>query len=135
MRAHNGVVLGALLPRPSPPAWFLPHSSQLYYRRSPLAAGETFRTKCALLVELLQNEAHQVTGRHLGVFDGAFAVRSVVRPLTQPESGQPRVEFLTPLRGDVRRHARPPAERPRHQRGPKAKWGPKRPPPRQPIVS
>jgi len=131
VRAHNWVVLGALLPRPSQPAWFLPHTGRLYFRRSQLPDGETFRTKCALLVELLRNEAHHVAGRHLGVFDGAFAVRSVVRPLTQPEAGQPRVEFLTRLRGDARLHARPSAERPRHQRGPKPKWGPKLPPPRQ----
>ena len=110
VRAHNWVVLGALLPRPSQPAWFLPHTGRLYFRRSQLPAGQTFRTKCALLVELLRNEAHHVAGRHLGVFDGAFAVRSVVRPLTQPEAGQPGVEFLTRLRGDARLHARPSAE-------------------------
>jgi len=131
VRAHNGVVLGALLPRPSQPAWFLPHTGRLYFRRSQLPDGERFRTKCALLVELLQNEAHHVAGRHLGVFDGAFAVRSVVRPLTQPQAGQPRVEFLTRLRGDARLHAQPPADRPRQRRGPKPKWGRKRPPPRQ----
>jgi hypothetical protein len=131
VRAHNWVVLGALLPRPSQPAWFLPHTGRLYFRRSQLPDGETFRTKCELLVELLRSEADHVAGRHLGVFDGAFAVRSVVRPLTQPEAGQPRVEFLTRLRGDARLHARPPAERPRHQRGPKLKWGPKLAPPRQ----
>lgn len=131
VRAHNWVVLGALLPRPSQPAWFLPHTGRLYFRRSQLPDGERFRTKCEMLVELLQNEAHHVVGRHVGVFDGAFAVRSVVRPLTQPEAGQPRVEFLTRLRGDARLHARPAAERPRHQRGPKPKWGPKLPPPRQ----
>jgi hypothetical protein len=131
VRAHNWVVLGALLPRPSQPAWFLPHTGRLYFRRSQLPAGETFRTKCELLVELLRNEAHHIAGRHLGVFDGAFAVRSVVRPLTQPEVRQPRVEFLTRLRGDARLHARAAAERRRHQRGPKPKWGPKLPPPRQ----
>jgi hypothetical protein len=131
VRAHNWVVLGALLPRPSQPAWFLPHTGRLYFRRSQLPDGERFRTKCALLVELLQNEAHHVAGRHLGVFDGAFAVRSVVRPLTQPEAGQPRVEFLTRLRGDARLHAQPPADRPRPRRGPKPKWGRKLPPPRQ----
>jgi len=131
VRAHNWVVLGALLPRPSQPAWFLPHTGRLYFRRSQLPDGETFHTKCELLVELLRNEADHVVGRHLGVFDGAFAVRSVVRPLTQPEVGQPRVEFLTRLRGDARLHARPPTERPRHQRGPKPKWGPKLSPPRQ----
>jgi hypothetical protein len=131
VRAHNWVVLGALLPRPCQPALFLPHAGRLYFRRSQLPAGEEFRTKCALLVELLRAEAAHVPGRHLGVFDGAFAVRTVVRPLTQPEEGQPRVEFLTRLRGDARLHRRPPAERPAHRRGPKPKWGPNLPPPRQ----
>src|SRR5262249_52772354 len=51
VRAHNGVVVGALVPRPSQPAWFLPHTGRLYFRQSQLPAGETFRTKCDLLVE------------------------------------------------------------------------------------
>jgi hypothetical protein len=131
VRAHNWVVLGALLRRPSQPAWFLPHTGRLYFRRSQLPDGEIFRTKCELLVELLCSEAAHVSGRHLGVFDGAFAVRSVVRPLTQPAAGQARVEFLTRLLVDARLHARPSAERLRQRRGPKPKWGPKLPPPRQ----
>jgi hypothetical protein len=131
VRAHNWVVLGALLPRPSQPALFLPHASRLYFRRSQLPAGEAFHTKCELLVELLRCEAAHVSGRHLGVFDGAFAVRSVVRPLTQPGQGQPRVEFLTRLRGDARLCRRPAVERPARRRGRWPKWGPKLPPPRQ----
>jgi hypothetical protein len=55
----------------------------------------------------------------------------VVRPLTQPGEGQPRVEFLTRLRGDARLHQRPLAEVPTGRRGRKPKWGPKLPPPRQ----
>src|SRR5947209_8433978 len=95
VRAHNWVVLGALLPRPSQPAWFLPHAGRLYFRKSQLPAGEEFHTKCELLVELVRGEAGHVAGRHLAVFDGAFAVGSVVRPLTQPPAGQPRIDFLT----------------------------------------
>jgi hypothetical protein len=131
VRAHNWVVLGALLPRPSQPALFLPHTGRLYFRQAQLPGGEVFRTKPQLLVELLRAEAAHVPGRHLGVFDGAFAVRTVVRPLTQPPAGQPRVEFLTRLRGDARLYRRPPAERPAHRRGPKPKWGKRLPPPRQ----
>jgi hypothetical protein len=127
VRAHNWVVVGALLPRPSQPAWFLPHTGRLYFRQSQLPAGETFRTKC-----LLRREAAAVGGDHLAVFDGAFAVRSVVRPLTRPqEPGQERVEFLTRLRGDARLHALPPQERPQGRRGPAPKWGKRLPPPRQ----
>jgi hypothetical protein len=123
-RAHNWVVLGALLPRPGQPALFLPHAGRLYFRQPQLPPGEQFRTKCQLLVGLLRAEAAHVAGRHLGVFDGAFAVRSVVRPLTQPGEGQPRVEFLTRLRGDARLHRLPPAEKPAGRRGPKPKWAP-----------
>src|SRR5215831_19332570 len=75
VRAHNWVVVGALLPRPSQPAWFLPHTGRLYFRKAQLPAGETFRTKCELLVDLLRREAaHVPDGEHLVAFDGAFAV-------------------------------------------------------------
>jgi hypothetical protein len=131
VRAHNWVVLGALLPRPGQPACFLPHTGRLYFRKAQLPAGETFQTKCQLLVELLRAEAAHVPGRHLGVFDGAFAVRSVVRPLTQPAAGQPRIDFLTRLRGDARLCRRPPATRPAGRRGPPRKWGRRLTPPRQ----
>ena len=88
VRAHNWVVLGALLAHPEQPAWFVPLTGRLYFRKSqlPFETGDSgprvpFRTKCDLGVELLQNEARTVGGKHLGVFDGAFALRSVVRPL------------------------------------------------------
>jgi hypothetical protein len=130
VRAHNWVVLGALLPRPDQPAWFLPQAGRLYFRKAQLPDGEAFRTKCQLLVELLRAEAAHVAGRHLGVFDGAFAVGSVVRPLTQPEAGQPRIDFLTRLRSDARLRYRPAAAA-AGRRGPQPKWGPKLEPPRR----
>jgi hypothetical protein len=132
VRAHNWVVVGALVPRLDQPAWFLPHTGRLYFRRSQLPAGETFRTKCQLLVELLRREAaHVPQGEHLAVFDGAFAVASVVRPLLRPqEPGQQRVEILTRLRGDARLHAVPTVPPP-GRRGPKPKWGRRLAPPRQ----
>jgi hypothetical protein len=133
VRAHNWVVIGALLPRAEQPAWFLPHTGRLYFRKSQLPAGETFRTKCDLLVELLRREATAIPGKHLGVFDGAFAVRSVVRPLVCPEGAEPVIDFLTRLRSDARLHvySDPDAERPAGQRGPRRKWGRPLPPPRQ----
>jgi hypothetical protein len=132
VRAHNWVVLGALLPRPAQPAWFLPHSGRLYFRQAQLPAGETFHTKGALLVAQLQQVAgHDPEAEHLAAFDGAFAVRSVVRPLVHPAPGQPRIEFLTRLRADARLFARPPAVRPPGRRGAPPKWGRRLPPPRQ----
>src|SRR3954467_2183585 len=60
VRAHNWVVLGALLHHPDQPAWFLPVSGRLYFRKAQLpnrsgCAGpkEVFRTKCELAVELI----------------------------------------------------------------------------------
>ena len=138
VRAHNWVVLGALLHNPDQPAWFLPQAGRLYFRKSQLPGGKNspsqrhpFRTKCELAVELLRAQAEAVGGSHLGVFDGAYALGSVVRPLVVPESGHPRIEFLTRLRHDARLTALPPTERRPGQRGPLPKWGPALPPPRQ----
>lgn len=138
VRAHNWVVLGALVEDPDRPAWFLPLAGRLYFRASQLPARsgstgpkESFRTKCDLAVDLVREQARTVGGRHLAVFDGGYALKGVVRPLVAPEGGQPRVEFLTRLRHDARLHAPPPAGRRPGQRGPTPKWGRRLPPPRQ----
>ena len=91
-----------------------------------------FRTKCELAVELLREQARIAPGKHLGVFDGGYALGSVVRPLVLPEDGSPRIDFLTRLA--ARRPALtalPPEERPEGKTGPKPKWGRRLPPPRQ----
>jgi hypothetical protein len=133
VRAHNWVMLGALLHNADQPAWFLPLSGRLYFRKSQLparrgAAGpkEAFRTKCELAVELIREQARIIGGAHLAAFDGGFALASVVRPLVAPEGGRPRIEFLTRLRHDARLYAPLPE---RHR--PNQKWGKKLPPPRQ----
>jgi DDE superfamily endonuclease len=134
VRAHNWVVLGALLANPGQPAWFLPQTGRLYFRQSQLPTApdrEEFHTKCELAVDLLQQQAAAVPGPHLAVFDGGFALRSVVRPLVLPEAGQARVEFVTRLRRDARLYDLPPAERPRGRPGPRRKWGRRLPPPRR----
>jgi Transposase DDE domain len=133
VRAHNWVVLGALLPRADEPAVFLPVSGRLYFRQSQLpATGEVFRTKCELLVDLLRHQASGCSEPHLAVFDGGFALRSVVRPLVVPQTpSQPRIDFLTRLRHDARLQALPPPQRRPGQRGPLPKWGRRLPPPRQ----
>jgi hypothetical protein len=133
VRAHNWVVLGALLENPGQPAWFLPVAGQLYFRKTQLpATGEVFRTKCELLVELARQQAVVLPGPHLLVFDGGYALRSVVRPLAYPsQPGTPRIDFVTRLRHDARLCALPPAPKRPGRRGPKPKWGPPLPPPRQ----
>lgn len=128
-----------MLPNPNQPAHFLPTAGQLYFRKTQLpfargCAGKRvpFRTKCELLVELGREHANACSGKALGVFDGGFAVRSVVRPLVRPKDPkQPRVEFLTRLRHDARLYALPPEERAEGQRGPNRKWGKRLSPPRQ----
>ena len=138
MRAHNWVCLGALLENDGHPAWYLPISGRLYFRKSqlperPQAPGTTepFRTKCELAVELIRQQARIGEGPHLGIFDGGYALKNVVRPLVMPEDGSPRIEFLTRLRHDARLYALPPTKRPKGKRGPMPKWGKKLSPPRQ----
>jgi hypothetical protein len=133
VRAHNWVTLGALLENPGKPAWFLPISGRLYFRRSQLprqssTSGRTepFRTKCELAVELIREQARTTGGRHLAAFDGGYALQTVVRPLVSPEDGSPRIEFLTRLRHDARLYAPLP-----EQHRPNQKWGRRLPPPRQ----
>ena len=136
VRAHNRVVLGALLHEPEKPGWFLPISGRLYFRQSQLPAGPegtlAFRTKCELAVELLREQARIAPGhKHLGVFDGGYALESVVRPLVLPEGDAPRIDVLTRLRRDARLYALPPEQRPAGRPGPKPKWGRRLPPPRR----
>jgi hypothetical protein len=133
VRAQNWVALGALLVNPGKPAWFLPISGRLYFRKSQLprlspdsGRTEPFRTKCELAVELIREQARITGGRHLAAFDGGYALQSVVRPLVAPEDGSPRIEFLTRLRHDARLYAPLPE---RHR--PNRKWGRRLPPPRQ----
>jgi len=138
VRALNWVVLGALLHEPGKPAWFLPVTGRLYFRKSQLPARpwepgctEPFRSKCELAVELFREQARIAKGQHLAVFDGGYALGSVVRPLISPEDGSPRIKFLTRLRHDARLYALPPKERPKGKRGPMPKWGKRLSPPRQ----
>jgi hypothetical protein len=139
VRAHNWVVLGALLHNPDQPAWFVPVAGQRYFRKSQLpyqqgtrGPREPFHTKCELLVTLVRQETTGIPGPHLVVVDGGFALRSVVRPLVRPEDpAQPRIDIVTRLRHDARLHALPPPQRRPKQRGPTPRWGRRLPPPRQ----
>jgi hypothetical protein len=137
VRAHNWVVVGALLHREEQPAYFVPLAGRLYFRKSQLpepggGPAVIFRTKNDLLVELARVQAAAAAGTCLLVFDGAFAVANVVRPLVRPEAGQPRVHFLTRLRKDARLYDIPlwPWDRPRRD-GQMPRWGKRLLPPQQ----
>src|SRR5262245_16941081 len=123
VRAHNWLVSGALLPSAEKPAHFLPVAGQFYFRKSQMPPAQkgppiAFRTKCQLLVGQLRDHAKACPGKNLGVFDGAFAVASVVRPLLKPDGpGLPRIDVLTRLRHDAVLFAPPPAQRKKGQRG------------------
>jgi hypothetical protein len=100
VRAHNWVVMGDLLP--GRPWTFLPHSSRLYLRKSQLPEGEIFRTKTDRAVEMLRQADAASDAPILGVCDGAFAMKTVVRPCIRPPSGRRRIEIVTRLRKDAR---------------------------------
>ncbi len=100
VRAHNWVVMGDILP--GQPWTFLPHSSRLYFHRSQLPEGETFRTKTEWALELLRQADAESEAPILGVFDGAYAMETVVRPCLQPPPGRRRIEILTRLWLDAR---------------------------------
>jgi len=119
--AHNWVLCGALKLGPAQKA-FLPTSARLYARRQQMPPGESFRAKTELAVELLRDCARGVEGRHLAVFDGAYAVSTTVQPLIDPPGGQPRIDLLSRLRFDSRLYELPPA-RQEGQRGRPRRWG------------
>ena len=140
VRAHNWVVLGALLHEPEKPAWFLPISGRLYFRQSQLPVGPgpgrgivAFQTKCELAVELLREQARIIPGKHLGVFDGGYALESVVRPLVLPAGGAPG-STSSPACGATPGCSPCPCPRSSAQgeAGPKKpEWGPRLEPPRR----
>jgi hypothetical protein len=134
VRAHNWVVLGDLLRNDNAPAWYLPLTGRLYFRRSQLPDypdSEEFHTKNELAVDLLWQQLQYQPGAHLAVFDGAYAVGNVVRPLANPPAGQARIDFVTRLRQDARLYALPPKQRRLGQPGPLPKWGQRLAVPRQ----
>ncbi len=119
VRAHNWVVMGELLP--GHPWTYLPHAARLYCRRRRLPAGEAFRTKTALAVELLRQADAESAAPLLGVFDGADAAGTVVRPCLEPIAGEWRMEIVTRLRADARLY-HPGLARP-HTQGRPLRWG------------
>jgi DDE superfamily endonuclease len=121
VRAHNWVVMGDL--KPGRPWTYLPHAARLYCRQSQLPPGETFRTKTALAVELWRQADAESPAPILAVFDGAYAVETVVRPCLEPEPSRRRIELVTRLRTNARLYHPVMARTPAKGRPPK--WGPR----------
>lgn len=110
VRAHHWVAPGDLAP--GKPWTYLPLASRLYFRKSQLPEGETFRTKTALAVEMLREVAEESEAPVLAAFDGAYAMATVIRPCLNPPDGKRRIEFVTRLRKDARLYEPlPPADK------------------------
>jgi hypothetical protein len=112
---------------PGRPWTYLPHAARLFCRQRQLPAGETFRTKTALAVALLQQADQESAAPILGMFYGAYAVETVVQPCLEPPAGRRRMEFVTRLRVDARLY-HPVGARPR-PKGRPPKWGARLPAP------
>ena len=69
VRAHTWLVMGDVVP--GRPWTYLPHAARLSGRPSQLPAGETFRTKTALVVELWQQADAASQAPIMAVCDGA----------------------------------------------------------------
>jgi hypothetical protein len=121
------VVQGDLLP--GTPWTYLPHSGRLYVRKQQRPAGQAFRKKTELAAELLRQADAESEAPLLGVFDGAYAVKSVIGPCVDPPADQRRIEVLTRLRVDARLYASVGSEPKR--RGPRRQWGRRLAAPRQ----
>lgn len=140
VRAHNWVMMGDLAPAHGRAPWrYLPTAARLYMRKSQLRAGETFRTKNDLAVEMLRQVDGKSRAPVLGVFDGGYARQKVVQPCLEPEAGTTqggrRIEILTRPRTDARLY-KPLKECPVKRRkgkgrpGRPRKWGKRLPAPK-----
>ena len=108
---------------PGKPAWFLPIAGRLYFRKSQLPAGPEpaaravpHQVRAGRRAVPRAGPAH-AGGPHLAVFDGGFALGSVVRPLVLPEDGAPPHRVPDPAA------ARRPALRPAADGAPRGQAG------------
>jgi hypothetical protein len=124
VRAHNWVVMGDLVP--GKPWTYLPHTARLYFRHSQLPAGEEFRKKTTWAVEMLRQVDAESAVPILGVFDGAYANRTVIRPCLNPPAGRRRIDVVTRMREDGRLHAAKVA----NKKGRPRVWGKRLPAPK-----
>jgi len=127
VRAHNWVVMGDLAS--GKPWTYMPTASRLYFRKSQLPAGERFRTKTAMAVEMLREIDAESAAPVLAAFDGAYAMETVVEPCLNPPPGARRIEFVTRLRKDARLYE-PLSDSAKNPKGGRPrKWGKRLPAP------
>lgn len=138
--AHNWVMMGDLAPGNGQQPWtYLPTASRLYLRKAQLPAGEVFRTKNELAVEMLGQLDQASEAPVLGIFDGGYARATVVRPClgaaAKAAGGDRRIEILTRPRCDARLYkplaAQTQAKRTAKPKGRPRQWGVRRPSPRE----
>ena len=109
VRAHNWVVAGSLVP--GRPWQCLPAAGRLYFREGQVPRGERFVRKTAHAVDLLERAAGTLRSDLLGVFDGAYAMSTVVQPLLDREPVGGRIDFVSRIRANARLYEVPPARR------------------------
>ncbi len=121
VRAHNWVVMGQLAP--GKPWTYLPCASRLYFRKSQLPVGETFKTKTGHAFDMLREVDDESEKPILAAFDGAYAMETVIRPCLNPPEGSRRIDFVTRLRRDARLY-HPLAKTAKNPKGGRPrKWG------------
>jgi hypothetical protein len=114
---------------PGKPWTYLPLAARLYFRKSQMSEGETFRTKTALAVEMLRAVAEESEAPVLAAFDGAYAMETVIGPCLNPPDGKRRIEFVTRLRKDARLYELLPLPEKNPKGGRPRKWGKRLPAP------
>lgn len=129
VRAHNWVVMGDLMP--GQPWTYLPVAARLYFRKNQTPPGETFRTKTDWAVDMLRRMDAESAAPILAVFDGAYAMETVIEPCLNPPAGRRRIEFVTRLRKDARLYQPLEATTKNPQGGRPRKWGRRLPAPQE----
>ena len=100
VRAHTGVVLGAVVP--GPPWGSLPPAARLSGRQHQVPAGETVQTTTAWAVALWRHAAAASRAPLVGGGAGADAVTTVGAPCLNPAPGDRQLARLTRRRGEAR---------------------------------
>ena len=136
VHAHNWVVSGGLLPEPEKPAWFLPISGRLYFRKSQLPVGPRVSWNSTPSANWPSRcSASRPSSSRASIWPFSTAVtpwRAWSSRWSCPQAST-RIEFLTRLRCNARLYALPlpPEQYPEGKPGPKPKWGKRLEPPRR----